>query len=138
MIDRKNYPLSETAPETIMTPRGTPLNELTVDAVVAGRVDAHDLAITSETLLRQAEIARSVQRRTLAENFERAAELVRVPEGVILEIYEQLRPGRCRDAAELRDRAASLRRDYGAHQVARLVEEAADIYERRGLFKERF
>jgi len=135
---RTAYPLADRAPETVLTPNGIPLDQLTVEGVVAGRITATDLAITSETLLRQAGIARAVDRRTLAENFERAAELVGVPEAVILQIYEQLRPGRCRDAQELKDRAMALRRDYGAEKIARLIEEAADVYERRGLFEKRF
>ena len=31
-----------------------------------------------------------------------------------------------------------MRRDYGANRIAALIEEAADVCERRGLFTKRF
>ena len=45
----------------------------------------------------QAGIARAAGRDRLALNLERAAELVAVPQDVILETYEMLRPGRLSD-----------------------------------------
>jgi propanediol dehydratase small subunit len=38
----------------------------------------------------------------------------------------------------MRDMARRLRRDYDAERIAGLIEEAAEVYERRGLFKKRF
>ena len=86
----------------------------------------------------QAGIARAVQRETLASNFERAADLVNVPQAVILEVYELLRPGRARNAGELRSKAEQMRRQYRASHVAALIDEAAEFYERRGLFSKRY
>ena len=40
-------------------------------------------------------------RPTLAQNFERAAELVNVPQDVIMQVYELLRPGRARTKQQL-------------------------------------
>lgn len=132
------YPVAERAPEQVHTPTGKPLSALTLEAVLSGEVGAGDVAITPEALLLQARIARAAGRTTLAENFERAADLVRVPQDLILDTYELLRPGRARDAQQLLDRAAQLRRDYGAERVAALIEEAAAVYTRRGLFVKRY
>jgi propanediol dehydratase small subunit len=74
----------------------------------------------------------------LAENLERAAELVGVPQDVIMRTYELLRPGRAPSADELRAAARSLRDDHSAPLMAAFVEEAADAYEARGLFRRRF
>ncbi|SCW69438.1 diol dehydratase small subunit [Ancylobacter rudongensis] len=132
------YPVAEKAPERVKTPTGKPLSALTLEAVLAGEIGAEDIAITPEALMLQAKIARAAGRATLAENFERAADLVGVPQELILDTYELLRPGRAGSAQELLDRAALLRRDYGAERVATLIEEAAAVYTRRGLFVKRY
>lgn len=135
---RSLYPVAEKAPERIATPTGKPLSDLTVEAVLSGRIKPEDIAITPQALLLQAGIARSVDRHTLAQNLERAADLVPVPQDVILETYEMLRPGRAESAEALRERAGMLRRDYGATHIAELIEEAAQVYERRGIFTKRY
>jgi propanediol dehydratase small subunit len=89
-------------------------------------------------LRQQAEIARAAGRETLAENFERAAELVEVPQDTIMRVYELLRPGRAQSKSVLLAAAAELREQFGASIMAAFVEEAAAVYERRGLFKKRF
>jgi propanediol dehydratase small subunit len=134
----KDYPLSEKRPELIAGRRGKRLEEVTLDGVLGGDIQMEDLRITSQALRLQAEIARMGGRPTLAENFERAAELVEVPNDVIMSIYELLRPGRAADKAVLVQAANDLRRDYGATRLAAFIEEAADVYERRGLFTFRF
>jgi propanediol dehydratase small subunit len=57
---------------------------------------------------------------------------------VLLEVYELLRPGRAKSAAELRTAAERLRTEFGAEAAARLIEEAAAAYERRGVFQRRY
>jgi propanediol dehydratase small subunit len=89
-------------------------------------------------LRRQAEIAHAAGRLLLAENFERAAELVDVPQDFIMQTYELLRPGRAKDRKPLIEAARTLRETYGATRMAAFVEEAAEVYERRGLFTYRF
>jgi propanediol dehydratase small subunit len=86
----------------------------------------------------QAQVAREAGRPKLAENFERAAEMVAIPAEAIFEIYEKLRPGRARDAGELQAIASRLRIEHGAERLAVLIEEAAGVYEARGLFGVRF
>lgn len=132
------YPLGEHGADGLRARSARPLAGLTVDACVAGDLGPDDIAIEAETLRLQAEVARAAGRPQLAENLERAAEMVAMPASLILEIYEKLRPGRARDAAELVEIAARLRRDHGAGQVARLIEDAATAYQERDLFQARF
>lgn len=134
----EDYPLSEKRPELIAGRRGKKLEEITLEGVMGGEIQMEDLRITSQALRLQAEIARTGGRPTLAENFERAAELVEVPNEVIMSVYELLRPGRAADKTALMQAARDLRRDYGATRLAAFVEEAAEVYERRRLFTFRF
>jgi len=128
-----DYPLAENAPDRIRGGRGKALDDLTLEAVLAGDVTIEDLRITPEALRAQAEIARAAGRPALAENFERGAELVAVPQDLIMETYDMLRPGRVRERRVLMERAALFRRDYGAEEIARFIETAAEFYRRRGL-----
>lgn len=132
------YPLAEHDPERVRSRSGRILEDLSVEAIVAGEVAIEELAIAPDGLRAQAEIAHAAGRPTLARNFERAAELVAVPEALLLRVYELLRPGRAKDREELLAVAAELRAAHGAELSARLVEEAADLYERRGLFRRRY
>ncbi|HET7717400.1 MAG TPA: diol dehydratase small subunit [Bauldia sp.] len=133
-----DYPVAEKRPELVKGRGGTLLEAITLEGVVAGEVTLDDLRITPEALRRQAEIARDAGRATLAANFERAAELCDVPQDVIMRIYELLRPGRAKDKGPLLDAARTLRETYGATRMAAFVEEAAAVYEQRGLFTYRF
>lgn len=132
------YPVAEKRPDLVKTGTGHTLDDISVDGLTSGRLGQADITITAEGLLLQADIARSAKRPCLAENFERGAELVAVPDEVMLATYELLRPGRAKDVQELRDAAQSLRDDYGAERVAQFIEEAATVYEKRGLFRRRF
>ena len=132
------YPLAEHRPDLLRTGTGAPLESLTVENLAQGRASQADIAIGADALRLQARVARGAGRSRLAENFERGAELVAVPDAVLLEIYELLRPGRAARIEVLLDAATMLRRDYGADRVASLVEEAAATYQRRGLFRRRF
>jgi len=133
-----DYPLAETQPEQVRGKRGKTLEQITLKAVLAGEVDMADLQITSQALRDQAEIAADANRPTLALNFRRGAELVDVPQDLIMSTYELLRPGRARSKQDLLDRAALLRESYAAHTIADFIVEAAEIYERRGLFSYRY
>lgn len=133
-----DYPLAENRPELVRTARGLPLEALTAEAVAADEIALPDLAVTPEALRRQAALARAAGRPTLARNFERAAEMVGIPQDVLLEVYELLRPGRAPDRSALDDAARRLREDFAAPAVAAFVEEAAEVYEKRGLFSFRF
>jgi propanediol dehydratase small subunit len=133
-----DYPLAEKRPDWVKTANGKSLDDLTLAAVESGDVKLADLRITAQALLDQAQIADDAGRPTLGSNFRRAAELIDVPQDVVLEVYELLRPGRARDKMALLSAAATLRTAYGASRMADFVEEAAEVYERRGLFSYRF
>jgi propanediol dehydratase small subunit len=133
-----DYPLAEKRPDLIRGRRGKKLDDITLDGLVAGEVALEDLRITPEALRMQAEIARAAGRPMLAENFLRAAELVNVPQEIVMAVYELLRPGRSKDKAPLLETARKLREEHKADRMARFVEEAAEVYERRGLFTYRF
>ncbi len=119
---------------TVSEPRaqsGRPVGELTLDAVRRGEVGVADLRIHPETLERQAVVAEQHANPQLAENLRRAAELTRLPDDEVLEIYDALRPGRS-SQEQLAELASSLAA-RGLPRCAALVSEAAEIYSRRGL-----
>jgi propanediol dehydratase small subunit len=133
-----DYPLAEKRPEIVKTKAGKTLDDISLEGVLSDSITLEDLRITSRALRQQAEIASAAGRRTLAANFERGSELVDVPQEVIMRTYELLRPGRAGSKDELLAAAAELRNVYGATSVAAFVEEAADVYERRSLYKKRY
>ena len=137
-LTRADYPLAETRPSEVKGKRGLPLAGITLDAVLAGDIAMEDLRITPQALKAQAEISRDAGRPTLALNFERAAELVDVPQDVVMQVYELLRPGRAKAKEQLLDAANLMRDTYKAGRIAAFIEEAAETYEERGLFTYRF
>jgi propanediol dehydratase small subunit len=137
-VKREDYPLAETAPQSVKGQRGKAYSDITLDAVIKGDVTMEDLRITPDALRAQASIACDVNRPTLAKNFERAAELVAVPQELIMQVYELLRPGRAKSRDDLLTAAKTMRDTYKAHDIAAFIEEAAQTYEERGLFIKRF
>ena len=132
------YPVGEKQPDRVQTRNGQPLRDLTLDNLLGGLVDASDFGITAEGLRLQATIAQMAGRPNLAQNLRRGAELVEIPDAMLLNIYELLRPGRAQSADELQAAANQLREMYGAKEAASFIEEAALVYERRGIFQRRF
>ena len=127
-----DYPLGSRRPDLVRTASGLRLDQVTLDAVLEGRIAPEDLRATPETLSRQSAVARAAGRSQLADNLARAAELAKVPSETILEIYTALRPHRS-TAAELDAWAARLEEEYGAPLSAAFVREAAAAYAERGL-----
>jgi propanediol dehydratase small subunit len=127
---QRDYPLASHRPELLRTPTGKRLDEITMQAVLAGDVVAEDLRIAPDTLRLQAQIAESGGKAQLGQNFRRAAELTALPDEKVLGIYNALRP-QASTKQELLDIAEELERDYSAPLCGRLVREAADVYERR-------
>lgn len=130
----KDYPLSQKHPELLKSATGKSFTDITLEEVLKGNVKADDLRISPETLLMQAEIAEKVGRKQFANNLRRAAELTRVPDERILEIYNALRPYRS-TKEELLAIADELENKYNAPICAAFVREAADVYERRKRLK---
>jgi propanediol dehydratase small subunit len=127
----RDYPVGTRRPDLVFTPGGTPLVDVTLDAVRARAIGAEEIRATPATLRMQAEIALATGRTQLAESFERAAELAAVPDDLLLEVYTALRPRRA-TAAELEGWAARLE-GYEATKTAAFVREAAAAYAERGL-----
>ena len=132
------YPVGEKQPDLVRTRNGHPLRDLTLDNLLKGYVAASDFGITAEALRIQAAIAEQAGRPNLAQNLRRGAELVEIPDNVLLAVYELFRPGRAQNADDLRAAANQLRDTYGAKETASLLDEAALVYERRGIFQRRF
>ena len=126
-----DYPLGSRRPDLVETPSGIALRDVTLEAARAGTLVAADVRATPETLRRQAAVAHAAGRTQLADNFERAAELTRVPDEELLEIYTALRPGRSSTVA-LEEWAARLD-EWDAPLTSAFVREAAAAYLERGL-----
>jgi propanediol dehydratase small subunit len=127
-----DYPLGSQRPDLVRTPGGLGLEELTLDALRSGRLDASEMRATAETLELQAQVALAAGRVQLAANLERAAELTGVPDEVILEVYTALRPHRS-TADELESWAERLEREFQATVTAAYVREARAVYAKRNL-----
>jgi len=126
-----NYPLGAEDRSQVHSASGTSVAEITLDAVVSGRLGPGDLAMSADTLALQADFAQRGGNPQLGENLRRAAELVAFGDDELLQFYEMLRPGRS-SAAELESLATDLA-GRGAHRNAELVREARAAYIRRGL-----
>jgi propanediol dehydratase small subunit len=127
-----DYPLGTQRPDLVRTPGGLGLEELTLDALRSGRLEASEMRATAETLELQAQVALAAGRAQLAANLERAAELTGVPDEVILEVYTALRPHRS-TADELESWAGRLDQEFQATMTAAFVREARTVYAKRNL-----
>jgi len=112
---------------------GRAATEVTVEALAAGQLKTEDIMISAETLLAQAAQAREHGYEPMARNFERAAEMTRLPDDEILVMYEALRPFRS-TAAELESIAGRLDAG-GAPRCAALVREASEAYAARACLR---
>ncbi len=131
---RTDYPMAAKRPELVKTASGKSLSDITLDAILSGEVKPEDIRITPQTLEYQAQIAESISRPHMARNLRRAAEMTRVPDARILEIYNALRPNRS-SKAELIAIADELETKYQATVCAGFVREAAEVYERRDVLR---
>jgi propanediol dehydratase small subunit len=129
-----DYPIGERRPDLVRAPDGTPLDEITLDAALAGDIDGAALGGAPETLARQAAVALAAGSDPLAANFVRASELTALGDETILEIYTALRPRRS-TAEELGAWADRLEHDHDAPVTAAFVREAAAVYAARGLLR---
>ena len=119
------YPLAEHEKDKITSKTGKKFTDITLDEVMKNHVSPDDIKISKEILKAQG---------PMEKNFERAAELVDVPDDVILKMYDKLRPNRS-TKLELVMMAQELLEKYNARNCARLVMEAAEVYEKRGILR---
>ena len=128
------YPLGEYEKERITSNTGKKLTDITLDEVMKDHVSSDDIKISKEMLKAQGQVAKEAGNDPMEKNFERAAELVDVPDDVILKMYDKLRPNRS-TKLELVMMAQELLEKYNARNCAKLVMEAAEVYEKRGILR---
>ncbi len=120
--------------DKICTFSGKLVEELSIEDVLYGELTVEDFRISGETLRYQADAAESAGYSQLAENLRRAAELTRISNQEVLEIYDSLRPGRA-NFSQLIAWADRLDTEYNAPLTAALVREAAEVYLSRRILK---
>jgi propanediol dehydratase small subunit len=111
---------------------GRALEELTIEGVLSGRLNADDFRISSETLVHQAEMAEAAGYRQFADNLRRAAELTNFTNQELIDIYDLLRPGRA-SHEQLIELAKKFELERGSPRIAALIREAAEVYHARAL-----
>ena len=126
------YPLGEYEKDKISSKTGKRLEDITLSEVMKNHISSDDIKISKETLKAQGQIAKEAGNDPMELNFARAAELVDVPDDVILKMYDKLRPTRA-PKLELVTMAKELLEKYDAKNCAKLVMEAAEVYEKRGV-----
>lgn len=126
------YPLGENEKESITSKTGKKLTDITLEEVLKNQVSADDIKISKDMLKAQGQVAKAAGNDPMEKNFERAAELVDVPDDVILKMYDKLRPNRS-TKLELVMMAQELLEKYHAKNCAKLVMEAVEVYEKRGI-----
>ncbi|HHV32646.1 diol dehydratase small subunit [Caproiciproducens sp. LBM24188] len=127
-----DYPILQKHADSVKTPTGKSISDITLDHVLSGKVDIKDVRISDEMLLAQAQVAESAGKAQLGQNLRRAAELTRVPDDTIIKMYDMLRPNRS-TKAQLQELEQTLQNSYHAPLCAQLVHEAAEVYEKRGI-----
>lgn len=130
-VNDVRYPLMDEA-ERLTAASGRRADAIGLEQLAALSPD--DLRISGETLRAQAAVAGQSGFSQLAENLTRAAELTKVPNDVLLVMYETMRPGRA-TFAEMTAMADRLEREFDAVETAALVREAAAVYQERKLLK---
>lgn len=132
-ITTQDYPIAKNHPEWIDIGEGRDLSHITMDNVMTGKITMADLKISPDILKAQGRIAKAGGRDQIELNFSRAAEMTKVSDSRLLEMYNALRPYRS-SKQELLDIAKELD-DCGAPICAEFVREAAENYERRKKLK---
>ena len=126
------YPFAEYEKDAITSKTGKKFTDITLEEVMKGHIAPDDIKISKDMLKAQGQVAREAGNDPMEMNFERAAELVDVPDDVILKMYDKLRPNRS-TKLELVMMAQELLEKYNAKNCARLVMQAAEVYEKRGI-----
>lgn len=110
-------------------------DDITVANLLAGKVGPEDVTIRRAMLAAQADRASAEGYPQLARNFRRAAELVAIPGPALLDLYEKLRPNRCR-YDELLALSQEVIARYDAPETGAYIREAAEVYREKGLVRE--
>ena len=124
----------DNCPDEIRAASGKQIKELTLQNVLSGKMQPEDCRISSETLRMQADAAEAEGYRQVAQNLRRAAELVSVPDDIVLKTYDMMRPYRSNEE-ELLGMADRYEADFRAHVTAEFIRESARILKERKLQK---
>ena len=133
-LDASDYPLYKKHPDLVKSASGEDLKDITFDNVLNNKIGPKDLRIAPDTLRMQGQIAKSAGRAAIQRNMQRAAELTKIPDARLLEMYGALRPYRS-TKQELLDIADELLNKYNAKVCSNWFKEAADNYETRKKLK---
>lgn len=130
----RDYPLYEKHPELIKTQTGKAIDEINMENILSGKITPADCRISAETLIYQAEIQESFGNPQIGANFRRAAEMTRIPDERILQIYNRMRP-HVSTKEELLAIAEELETTYDAKINGALLRETAEVYQERNMFR---
>lgn len=133
-LNTSDYPLGKNHPELAKSITGKSDRDITAKDVIEGSVNPEDIRISPEVLEYQAQVAESAGKVQFAMNLRRAAELTRIPDDEVLELYNMLRPRRS-SFEELTAAADKLESKYSAKITAKLFREAAEIYKTRSILR---
>lgn len=131
---QNDYPLYDKHYGDIRTATGKDLNEFTLDAILNDEIRPEDCRVSAEILERHAQIEESVGNFQIAAELRRSAEMTRIPDNRIMEIYNALRP-RMSDRDKLKEIVEELKVEYNAPQCAAFIEDAIYVYEKRNMFR---
>ena len=129
-----DYPLYEKHYDDICTTTGKGLDDFTLEEILNGKITPEDCRISSEILERHAQIEESVGNFQIAAELRRSAEMTRIPDERIMEIYNALRP-RMSNKEKLVKITEELREKYDAPRCAEFIEDAIYVYEKRNMFR---
>lgn len=129
-----DFPLYEKHQADIKTSTGKKMKEFTIEAVLNGQLTSEDCRISAEILEAHAQIEDSAGNCQIAETLRKSAEMTRIPDERIMEIYNTLRP-RCSTKEALILIAEELDNKYNAPRNAAFVRDAIKVYEKRNMFK---
>ncbi|MBR0599583.1 diol dehydratase small subunit [Sinanaerobacter chloroacetimidivorans] len=130
----KDYPIYEKRPELIQTQTGKSVDEINIENILSGKVTPDDCRISAQTLEYQAQIEESAGNPQIAANFRRAAEMTRIPDERIIQIYNRMRP-HVSTKEELLAIAEELETKYDAKINGALLRETVEVYEDRKMFR---
>ncbi|MDF2986395.1 MAG: propanediol dehydratase, small subunit [Eubacterium sp.] len=133
-VSLKDYPLQKNKPQLVSSYSGKTLDDITLENVVNEQIVPDDIKISAEVLELQAQIAEANGKLQFALNLRRAAEMTRIPDAKVLEVYELLRPRRA-SYEQLMAASRELDNKYNAKITAQLIKNAAEVYRSRKVLK---
>lgn len=129
-----DYPLYEKHKNDIYSSTGKNISEFSLEAILSGELKPEDCRISADMLERHAQIEESEGNFQIAETLRKSAEMTRIPDDRIMEIYNTLRP-RASTKEGLEQIAEELESKYNAPRNAAFIRKAIEVYEKRNMFR---